>query len=70
MSDLSFAKAGGVVFEGDEIFLFINTDLAQAVGVGEFAETRELCVAERGVQVIGNFHECHGPDYSSSALKF
>jgi hypothetical protein len=36
--DLGLAEAGGVVFEGDVKFGFVELEAAEAVGVGEFAE--------------------------------
>jgi len=60
VEDLGFAEARGVVFEGEEVVLFVDAQAAQAVGVGEFAEALELFVAERRVEFVGDFEKCHG----------
>ena len=65
VGDLGFAQARGVVFEGEVVLLLVDVEAAQAVGVGEFAEALELFVAERRVEFVGDFEECHGGDYSS-----
>lgn len=60
VSDLGLPQARGVVFEGEMIFLLIDAEAAQAVGVGKFSETPELFEAEGRLQFVGNLDECHG----------
>jgi len=59
VGDLRFAEAGGVVFEGELVFLLVDTEAAEAVGVGEFAEAAELVEAQRRLQFVGNLEERH-----------
>jgi len=66
---LRFAEARGVVFERQEIVLFVHAKAAEAVGVGEFAEALELLDAQRGVQGERDFEKCHGLDYSSGGWR-
>lgn len=56
---LCFAQPGSVVFEGELLFRVVQAKAAQAVGVGEFAELAELLLAQRRLQFIGHFDECH-----------
>lgn len=70
MHHLGFAKARGVIFEGKEIVLFIDAKAAQAVGVGKLAETVELFEAQRRLEFVGDFEECHGRDYSRSSWRW
>jgi hypothetical protein len=60
VGDLRLAQARGVVFECELIFLLIDAEAAETVGVGELAEAVELFEAERGLQFVGDFEECHG----------
>lgn len=64
MSDLGLAESGGVVFESEAVVLLVDLEAAQAVSVGELAETAELLEAERRLQFVSDFEECHGRDYS------
>lgn len=64
VGDLGLAEARGVVFEGEMVVLFVDAEAAEAVGVGKFAQAAELLEAERGLQFVGDFEECHGRDYS------
>lgn len=41
------------------IFLFIDAEAAQAVGVGKFTEAAELFEAERRLKFVGDLDECH-----------
>ena len=66
VGDLGLAEAGSVIFEGEMIVLLIDTESAEAVGVGKFAQAAELLEAEGGLQFVGDFQECHGGNYSSS----
>lgn len=61
--DLRVAEARSVVFEGEVIVLLVNTKAPQAVGVGEFAETAKLLEAERRLEFVGDFEECHKEKY-------
>ena len=58
--DLSFAEAGGVVFEGNLELGLVDLETAEAVGVGKFTERTELIVSERGLKFEFGFEECHG----------
>ena len=60
VGDLRFAEARSVVFEGQLFSRIVEAKAAQAVSVGEFAEPAQLIVAQRGLQFVSNFHECHG----------
>jgi hypothetical protein len=66
VGDLCVAKARGVVFEGQMIPLLVDAEFSQAIGVGERPEAAELCEAERILQLVGDFEECHARNYSSS----
>ena len=63
VGDLGFAQARGVVFEGEVVLLLVDVEAAQAVGVGEFAEAAELFEAQRGLQFVSDFEECHRRKY-------
>ena len=39
--------------------LFVHAEAAEAVGVGEFAETLKLFGAGRRVKLVGDFEKCH-----------
>jgi hypothetical protein len=65
VGNLCFAEAGGIIFKRDLIFLFVHVHAAQAIGVRKFAKPLQLLMAERGMQVIGDFEKCHAGDYSS-----
>jgi hypothetical protein len=67
MGNLGIAQAGSVVFEREQIFLLVDVEFAQAVGIGEFAETAELIEAQRCLQLVGDFEECHEGNYTSTA---
>jgi hypothetical protein len=69
VGNLCFAEAGGVVFKRDLIFLLVDVDAAQTVGVGKFAQALQLLVAEGGVQVVGNFEKRHAGDYTSDGAE-
>jgi len=60
VSDLSVSEARGVVFERDLVFLLVDAEFTQAIGVGEFAEALELLKAERRLKFISNFKKRHG----------
>lgn len=60
MGDLSFAEAGGVVFERDMAFGVVDLETAEAIGVGKFSEGTQLVVGERGLEFEFGFEECHG----------
>lgn len=59
VGDLSFAEAGGVVFERDMTFGVVDLETAEAVRVGKFTERTELIVGERGLEFEFGFEECH-----------
>jgi len=42
------------------IFLFINAEAAQAVGVGKFSQASELFKAQRRLKFVGDLDERHG----------
>ena len=65
MGDLRFAEARSVVFEGELLSRIIEAEAAEAISVGELAEPAQLVVAQRGLQLISHFDECHGEDYTS-----
>jgi hypothetical protein len=66
MGDLRVAEARGVVFEGEMVLLLVDVEFAQAIGVGERAEAAELRKAQRMLQLVGDFEECHATNYTSS----
>ncbi len=47
VGDLSFAEAGGVVFQGKVVEFVIDAEATESVGIGEFAEKAELFDAQR-----------------------
>ena len=59
VSHLGFAEARGVVLEGQLLPRIVEAKAAQAVSIRECAEMAQLVVAQRGLQFIGDFHECH-----------
>ena len=63
--DLCLTQARGVVLESEMLVLFIDAEAAQAVGVGEFTEAAELFKAQRRLQLVRDFEQCHGSDYNS-----
>jgi len=69
VGDLGFAEARGVVFEGELVFLFVDAEAAEAVGVGEFAETAKLFEAQWRLQLVGDFKECHGGKYKGKGTE-
>ena len=54
MGHLRVPEARGVILESDLIFLLVDAEFAQAVGIGKPAETLELLKAERRLEFIGN----------------
>ena len=60
VGDLRLAEAGSVIFEGQLLPRIVEAKAAQAVGVGEFAEPAQLLVAQRGLEFVSHFDECHG----------
>ena len=44
---LEVAQTGSVVLEGEMIFLFVDAEFPQAVGVGKFTEAAELFKTQR-----------------------
>lgn len=62
---LGFAEARGVELEGEAAGGIVDVETAEAVNVGEFAETLKLLVAEGRKEFVADFQECHGGDYSS-----
>ena len=69
VGDLGFAEARGVVFEGELVFLFVDAEAAEAVGVGEFGETAKLFEAQWRLQLVGDFKECHGGKYKGKGTE-
>ena len=67
--DLSFAEARGVVFEGEVVLLLVDAEAAEAVGVGKVAEAGELFEAERGLQFVCDFEECHRRKYKGKGWR-
>jgi hypothetical protein len=65
VGDLGFAEARGVVFEGKGLAGVADVEAAETVEVGEFAEALKLFVAERRMEFVIDFEECHGGKYSS-----
>jgi hypothetical protein len=57
--DLGLAEAGGVVFEREVELGVVETEAAEAVGVGEFAEGAELVVREWRLEFEFGFEKCH-----------
>jgi len=60
VSYLGFTETRGVVFEGQLLPRIVEAEAAKSIGVCEFAEMTQLIVAQRRLQFVGNFHECHG----------
>jgi len=56
---LRFAEARRVVLERQLLLGVVETKAAQAVSVGEFAESAQLLVAQRRLQFVSHFHKCH-----------
>jgi len=67
--DLGFAQARSVVLEGEMVLLLIDTEAAEAIGVGEFAEAAQLLEAQRGLQFVGDFEECHRGKYKGKGCR-
>ena len=65
---LGFAETRSVVFEGQLLPRIVETEPAQAVSVGEFAEPAQLVVAQRGLQFVSHFDECHGGIIPAAAV--
>ena len=63
--DLGFPEARRVIFEGELILRFVHAEAAQAVGIREFAEAAELFEAQRSLQFVGDFEECHASKYKA-----
>ena len=55
VQDLGFSEARGIVFEGEAVVLFVYAQATKAIGVGELSQALELLVAERRLQLIGDF---------------
>jgi hypothetical protein len=70
MRDLRVPQPRSVVLERQVVLAFIESNPAQAVGVGKLAETPQLVLGERGLQFIRDFHECHAPHYTSPSKRF
>jgi hypothetical protein len=67
LCDLSFAEAGGVVFEGEMEFGVVEMEAAEAVGVGEFAEGPQLVVGEWRLEFEFGFKKRHGEIITGAA---
>ena len=67
--DLRFTQARGVILECELILLFVDAEAAQAISVGEFAQPAKLFEAQRGLQFIGDFEECHEGKYMVKECK-
>lgn len=68
MSHLAFAEARGVVFERQLLPRIVEAKAAEAVGIGEFTEMKQLVVAQRGLQFISNFYKGHGGIIPAAAI--
>ena len=55
VGDLRIAQAGSIVFQREELLLFVHAEAAEAVSVGEFAKTLKLFEAGRRVEFVGDF---------------
>lgn len=55
-----FLEARSVVLEGQLVLGIVDAKAPQSVGIREFAKTSQLVVAQRSLQLVGDFHECHG----------
>jgi len=62
---LGLAQPRGVVFKGQPVLLFVNLETTQPIGIRELAEAIHLLEAERRLQFVRDFEECHARDYSS-----
>ena len=63
MGDLGFPEARRVVFEGEVILLFVHAEAAKTVRIRKFAKATELLKAQRSLQFVGDFEECHTSKY-------
>jgi hypothetical protein len=66
VSDLGFAEARGVVFEGEGFAGVIHVEAAQAIEIREFAEALELFVAQGREEFVADFEKRHAGNYSRS----
>jgi hypothetical protein len=70
--DYEFFETRGIVIEMQQIFVFLEAEALQAVGICELAEGAELLGLQRMLQFVGHRHVSHGCNYSkceSSALR-
>ena len=70
MCHLRLAQSRSVVFQRNLILQLIHADLPQSVRIRKLAQPRQLFMAQRRMQVVGNFHECHSQQYTSPLLRF
>ncbi len=59
VNHLRFPQARSVVFERQLFLRIVQPKAPQAVGIREFAQLAQLLLAQRRLQLISNFHECH-----------
>lgn len=59
VSHLGFAQARSVIFERQLLPRIVQAEAAQTIGVCELAEPVQLVIAQRGLQFVSNFYECH-----------
>jgi len=64
MSDLCLAQARSIVFEGQVVLIFVYAKAAKAIGISEFAEPAKLFEAQRRLELIRDFEECHRRKYT------
>jgi hypothetical protein len=55
VDDLGFLQSRGVVFKRQTILRLIDTEAAQAVGIGKFTEAGQLFGGQRSLQLVGHF---------------
>ena len=55
VGDLGIPQPGSVVLKSQMVLFFVNAEAAEAVGVGERAESLKLVETRRGMQFVGDF---------------
>src|SRR2546426_7535524 len=59
-----FDQSRSVVFKLALLLVIVQSDPPQPVSVGKFSQRPELFGLQGGLQLVGDFHQRHGPHYS------
>jgi hypothetical protein len=67
--DDGFLEARSVVVKHKAVGFLVVTEFVQAVGIREFAERAKLGRIQAILELVGNSHQRHAPNYTSSQVR-